>query len=256
MYHYVYRITNLTNNIHYYGCRSSKILPRDDLGKRYFSSSTDAGFVSDQKQYPHLYRYKIIKSYPTRQQAIHLEIRLHDKFNVGVNPNFYNQAKQRNKGFDSSGQKRTLQHRQAISIAQKGKPRTQKQIDAAREVNKQLKTRRVSCLCCEKTFDLGNFTKHIKNISNKGRRNTQEQKDRISFTKKKYNREQGSKYTLYLIQKDGVLFLCYYLWEFFKKEGVSPPTGRKRYKSTAIGFHRNRRIITPTIDVTQYSTID
>ena len=36
-FHYVYRITNIVENKHYYGSRTSKINPYDDLGKKYFS---------------------------------------------------------------------------------------------------------------------------------------------------------------------------------------------------------------------------
>lgn len=38
-YHYVYRITNLVEQKHYYGSRTSNISPFDDLGKKYFSSA-------------------------------------------------------------------------------------------------------------------------------------------------------------------------------------------------------------------------
>ena len=41
MKHYVYRITNIKENKHYYGTRSCEIEIKDDLGFYYFSSSTD-----------------------------------------------------------------------------------------------------------------------------------------------------------------------------------------------------------------------
>ena len=50
MNHYVYRITNLKQNKHYYGCRTSKIRPIDDIGTIYFSSSTDTDFLYDLKE--------------------------------------------------------------------------------------------------------------------------------------------------------------------------------------------------------------
>lgn len=40
-YHYVYRITNKVENKHYYGSRSSNVPPIEDIGKKYFSSSSD-----------------------------------------------------------------------------------------------------------------------------------------------------------------------------------------------------------------------
>ena len=52
MNYYVYRITNTVLNKHYYGYRSCKIDPKEDLGKKYFSSSRDKEFIKDQKQNP------------------------------------------------------------------------------------------------------------------------------------------------------------------------------------------------------------
>ena len=102
-YHYVYRITNKIENKHYYGCRTTKLEPKDDLGSKYFSSAKDMSFIKDQKENPHNYKYKIIKIFSTREEAINLEIRLHSKFNVGINPKFYNQAKQTTIKRDTTG---------------------------------------------------------------------------------------------------------------------------------------------------------
>ena len=60
-YHYLYRITNLVENKHYYGIRTSKdTLPHQDLGVKYFSSSTDKDFIQDQKDHPENYRYTVV----------------------------------------------------------------------------------------------------------------------------------------------------------------------------------------------------
>ena len=59
-YHYVYRITNLMTNRHYYGKRSSNIHPKLDIGVRYFSSSKDKQFKQDQLDNPDHYKYKIV----------------------------------------------------------------------------------------------------------------------------------------------------------------------------------------------------
>ena len=103
IYHYVYRITNLVENKHYYGKRSSKIEPKLDLGHRYFSSSVDKDFIEDQKENPTHYKYKIIANFDTSKEALAFEIKLHNKFNVGRNISFYNKAKQRFGGFDTAG---------------------------------------------------------------------------------------------------------------------------------------------------------
>ena len=98
-FHYTYRITNNKLNKHYYGVRSSRLQPIDDLGIKYFSSSSDKEFIKDQKDNPQDYRYKVIKIFKTRKNAIDLEIKLHAKFNVDINESFYNRAKQTSNKF-------------------------------------------------------------------------------------------------------------------------------------------------------------
>ncbi len=104
-YHYLYRITNLVENKHYYGIRTSRndILPHQDLGVKYFSSSTDKNFIKDQKEHPENYRYKVIIVSDSRKKVANLEIKLHNKFNVGVNNNFYNKVIQTSTGFNPLG---------------------------------------------------------------------------------------------------------------------------------------------------------
>jgi len=103
LYHYVYRITSLIENKHYYGMRSSSIKPELDLGIKYFTSSTDLEFKNDFKQNPYNYKLKIISTFENRNDAILLEIKLHKKFNVKINPSFYNKYNQTSTGFDRAG---------------------------------------------------------------------------------------------------------------------------------------------------------
>lgn len=102
MNYYVYRITNTVLNKHYYGYRSCKIDPKEDLGKKYFSSSRDKEFIKDQKQNPLNYKYKIIKLFSTKKEAIIFESKLHTKFDVKNNSFFYNKANQSLNGFSTS----------------------------------------------------------------------------------------------------------------------------------------------------------
>lgn len=102
MNHYVYRITNLNERKHYYGVRSSKIEPKLDLGSIYFSSSSNKKFINEQKLHPQKFKYKIIQIFNSREEAIKLEIKLHEKFEVGVNIMFYNKVKQTENGFSKS----------------------------------------------------------------------------------------------------------------------------------------------------------
>jgi len=105
VYHYVYRITNIMNNKSYIGARTSNVESQKDLGIIYYSSSTDASFIEDQKNNPHYYKYEIIAEVDSRHKAIQLEIKLHNEFNVGVNESFYNKAKQTSTKFDTTGTK-------------------------------------------------------------------------------------------------------------------------------------------------------
>jgi len=116
-YHYVYRITNTKLNKHYYGTRSSKIEPHKDIGFIYFSSSSDHNFIDDQKNNPQDYKYAIVSEFDSREEALGLEIKLHTKFNVGINTSFYNKAKQTSDkfDFDFTGYQHTEETRRKIS---------------------------------------------------------------------------------------------------------------------------------------------
>lgn len=137
MFYYVYRITNTKEKKHYYGKRSSRIPPHEDIGIKYFSSSKDLLFIEDQKQYPEKYKYKVVSLHRTAKEAVQREVLLHDKFSVHTNPSFYNRAKQTSTGFDttgitysaerieqcrkqSSGRKHTAEAKKRISEANKG----------------------------------------------------------------------------------------------------------------------------------------
>lgn len=103
IYHYVYRITNTVEKKHYYGKRTSNCDPKEDLGKNYFSSSTDKEFKADQKLNPQNYKYKIVGIFESAEIAVLREIRLHIKFEVGESFRFYNKARQTAAGFDRTG---------------------------------------------------------------------------------------------------------------------------------------------------------
>lgn len=160
VYHYVYRITNTIKNKHYYGVRSCKIPPKLDLGIRYFSSSKDREFIKDQKSNPNNYKYKIVAITDTRIDAVKLEVKLHNKFNVGMNSHFYNKAKQTSTGFDTTG----------VVPHNKGKPHS---LEAKQKMSEAQKGRRHS-----------EATKEKLSIAGKGRIHTEESKEKISAAKK------------------------------------------------------------------------
>ncbi len=98
-YHYLYRITNKELNKHYYGVRSSDIEPKQDLGIKYFSSSSDKEFIKEQKRCSYKFKYKIIKMFNTREEAMDEEIKIHTRLNVDSNDKFYNKINAKNSLF-------------------------------------------------------------------------------------------------------------------------------------------------------------
>lgn len=122
--HYVYRITNTKLNKHYYGTRTTGISPRKDLGIKYFSSSSDTQFREDQKNNPQHYKYTIVSEFDSREAAMRLEIKLHDKFDVGINESFYNKCKATTTGFDVTGRHHDEYAKAKLSKAHTGKPKS------------------------------------------------------------------------------------------------------------------------------------
>ena len=93
-YHYVYQIIELNTNKKYIGSRSSNILPSFDIGNKYFSSSRDKEFLKNQKENPSNYKYEVLSIFESREDALTEEVRLHALYNVGINEEFINRAKQ------------------------------------------------------------------------------------------------------------------------------------------------------------------
>lgn len=116
--YYVYRITNVKENKHYYGYRGipKNSQPKDDLGIKYFSSSMNKDFRKDQKINPQNFKYKIICKNLSKRNALNLEIKLHKKFNVSQNINFYNLANQTNTGFSYIGPYQKQNDKKAVVI--------------------------------------------------------------------------------------------------------------------------------------------
>lgn len=76
MNYYVYKITKLSNNMYYIGSRQSKSDPKDDLGIKYFSSSSNKKFINEQKQNPNNFKYEILSVHNSRMEAFAEEIRV------------------------------------------------------------------------------------------------------------------------------------------------------------------------------------
>ena len=188
-YHYTYRITNILLKMYYYGTRSTNLNPKDDLGIKYFSSSSDKEFIQDQKENPQNYKYKIIHIYDNRKSAIEMEIKLHNKFNVGISEKFYNRAKQTSTGFDTTGMSFQFseEHKRKMSSSSIGRKHTEETKDKISIINKGRKHTeetkdKISIANKGKIKSLE--TRSKLSISNKGKIRTEETKDKISIANK------------------------------------------------------------------------
>ncbi len=103
MNHYTYQITKISIQKHYIGAKSCEELPVDNIGYKYFSSSTNLEFIQDQKNNTDDYSYTVLREFDSREEAISHEIYLHNYNDVAKNPKYYNKAKQTSTGFDTSG---------------------------------------------------------------------------------------------------------------------------------------------------------
>ena len=102
-YYYIYRITNVEENKHYYGCRVSYILPSIDLGNKYISSSSDITFKEEQILNKEKFKYKVVKIFNNNNDKILYECFLHQYFDVKNHNSFYNLCNATPTGFDTTG---------------------------------------------------------------------------------------------------------------------------------------------------------
>lgn len=119
MNHYTYKITNIKTNKSYVGVRSSEDIPSEDIGIKYFSSSSDKVFISEQRINPENFIYEVINTFDNRVDALTDEIRLHEMYDVCKNPQFYNLSKQTSKGMDFTGGNHSEESKLKIGEASK-----------------------------------------------------------------------------------------------------------------------------------------
>jgi hypothetical protein len=133
-HHYIYHSYEEWGR-EYIGRRSCNCLPEEDT--KYFGSFKDKSFKPTRKT--------ILFVCETRKEAAEIEIKLHDFFDVAVNPQFANRAKAVSTGFDTTGVifgPQTEEHRRKNSVAKAGKnnpmygvPHTEEWKKAASERN-------------------------------------------------------------------------------------------------------------------------
>ena len=90
MYHYVYQITDLQRHQYYVGSRSSELRPDLDLGKIYFSSSTNKRFLDEQQKSPENFEYDILETFSSYEKALEYENHLLKEYNARQNKHFIN----------------------------------------------------------------------------------------------------------------------------------------------------------------------
>ena len=111
-HHYVYHSYEEWGR-EYIGIRSCDCLPEEDT--KYFGSFKDKTFKPTEKT--------IMFVCETREEVMEVEIKLHNFFDVSVNPQFVNRAKQTSKGFDRAGVTLTEEHKRKQSEATSGVPK-------------------------------------------------------------------------------------------------------------------------------------
>ena len=108
-YHYVYHSHEEWGR-EYIGIRSCNCLPEEDT--KYFGSFKDKSFKPTEKI--------ILFVCETRKEASEIEIKLHDFFDVAVNPQFANKAKATSTKFDTTGIPNTEAQKKANSERMSG----------------------------------------------------------------------------------------------------------------------------------------
>ena len=91
-HHYVYKSFEEKGR-EYIGVRSCNCLPEEDI--KYFGSFKDKSFKPTKKT--------ILFVCETREEVLEIEVELHNFFDVAVNPQFANMAKQTSTRFDRTG---------------------------------------------------------------------------------------------------------------------------------------------------------
>ena len=95
--HYVYLLKSKDDGRLYIGDRTAP------HGNPYTDVSYKSSCKVVSKQYKQNCMKRVLKTFNTREEAKAFEIMLHTKYDVGINPRFFNGAKQTSTKFDTSG---------------------------------------------------------------------------------------------------------------------------------------------------------
>lgn len=139
IHNFVYIIFNKINHKKYIGTKSSDNMPEDVIGHTYFSSSSDKDFMNEQKEHPEHFRYKVLKDFKSRKEALNLECELHSRYKVDTNEEFYNRAIQTSEGYDCHFKHEHWPDyvKEKISRSNKGKKHSPETIEKIKETMKK-----------------------------------------------------------------------------------------------------------------------
>ena len=112
MNHYVYLLTNKIDFKHYIGVRSCTCTIEEDI---YMSSAKTVSTSYKNNCYK-----TILRICASRDEALAYEIFMHNFFDVGINPYFFNKAKQTTKKFNTQGTILSDDAKRKISIGHTG----------------------------------------------------------------------------------------------------------------------------------------
>jgi hypothetical protein len=102
----------------YIGVRTSKVLP--ELDTSYWGSSKHLP-----KDVSKTHIKTVLALFFTREWAVEYEVYLHNKYDVAVNPAFYNKAKQTSTKFDTTGTTLSEEHAQRMRVLNIGRKHTE-----------------------------------------------------------------------------------------------------------------------------------
>lgn len=113
--HYVYLLQHKYKELYYIGCRSCK----GTIGNDDYMGSSSVMTNEDKRNSNKI----ILARFKTRKEALSYEIELHNKFDVAVNPLFWNKAKQTSTGFDCvrTGKKHSKETKEKIGNANRAR---------------------------------------------------------------------------------------------------------------------------------------
>lgn len=110
MQHYTYLIIHKQSRMRYIGVRSDNSTVPDILTGLYNTSSRDKNFKQEFTQNRESFYVRILKFFNTREDAQLHEVELHHRYEVDINPLFYNRCRSESEHFHTNQKRGELMH--------------------------------------------------------------------------------------------------------------------------------------------------